>query len=159
MGKCCISAESLLLDKLLRRQEEIINSLNSIVDAVSNLPGSEDAVDDLRRMQAHINPMTVAAEYPTVEDGKFVVSTATVRFLDMLNSDMYVVFKIDNNDYDLPVYFKDSIGYEHRVVLPDATPVIANQLLLNGIYAAKYQYTGGYIILDSLTPLNPNVIT
>lgn len=71
---------------------------------------------------------------------------------------MYIIFKIDNNNYNTPVYFKDDVGYEHRVVLSDGTPVLANQLLLNGIYSAKYQYTGGYIILDSLTPLNPNVI-
>lgn len=112
----------------------------------------------IQRMLAYNNPMTVAGEYPQVLEDRFVVSAPYTRFLDMLNTNMYVIFKIDNNNYNLPVYFKDSVNYEHRVVLTDGTPVIANQLQLNGLYKAKYQYSGGYIILDSLTPLNPDIL-
>lgn len=135
----------------------IAQNLNKILCQLQENNVDLSDVTDIKRMLAHLNPMTVAAEYPTIEDDRFVVSTP-VRFLDMLNSDMYVIFKIDNNSNNLPVYFKDSVGYEHIVVLSDSTPVLTNQLQLNGIYSAKYQYEGGYIILDSLTPLNPNVI-
>lgn len=150
------------LEALASLIRSISNSNNSIEEILRNLPsGIPDYSNDLytvKQMLAHNNPMTVAAEYPTVTNNRFVVSAPYTRFLDMLNSDMYVIFKIDNNNYNLPVYFKDSVGYEHKVVLSDGTSVMANQLLLNGIYPAKYQYTGGYIILDSLTPLNPDVI-
>lgn len=130
--------------------------LESIKCAIEN--NNSDDLYTIKQMLAHNNPMTVAGEYPTIEEGRFVVSAPYTRFLDMLNTDMFVIFKIDNNNYDFPIYFKDSVGYEHRVVLPDSTPVLVNQLLLNGIYSAKYQYNGGYIILNDLTPLNPDVI-
>lgn len=145
---CCNNA---YLIALLQQNQQLLN-------AILNLPTVNlSALDDLRHMQAYLNPMTIAGEYPDVQTDRFVVSTP-VRFLDMLNTDLYVIFKIDNNNHNLPVYFKDSVGYEHAVVLVNNVPVLANQLLLNGLYKAKYQYQGGYIILDSLVPLNPNMI-
>lgn len=135
----------------------LVEKLDEILCAIESSTPDMNSVENIARMLAHNNPMTVAAEYPTVMEDRFVVSTP-VRFLDMLNTDMYVIFKIDNTNYDLPVYFKDSVGYEHPVVLSSGTPVLVNQLQLNGIYSAKYQYSGSYIILDNLTPLNPDVI-
>lgn len=149
MNNCCCVSSGLLIS--------IAQTLSSILCVIKNIAPDMTSVNNIERMLAHINPMTVAGEYPTATVDRFIVSTP-IRFLDMLNTDMFVIFKIDNNNYNLPVYFKDSVGYEHAVVLSDSTPVIANQLLLNGIYKAKYQYVGGYIILDSLTPLNPDII-
>ena len=114
-------------------------------------------IKDIKRMLAHNNPMTVSAEYPTEINGRYVVST-NIRFLDMLNTDLFIIFKIDRNDLHLPMYFKDSVEYEHAIVLPNGNPVYLNGLQLNGIYSAKYQYTGGFIILDNLIPLNPDII-
>lgn len=151
------------LDGLGRLLKGISNSQSDtnelIQEVIGNIPDNETSLYTIRQMLAHNNPMTVAAEYPAVMGNRFIVSAPRTRFLDMLNTDMYIIFKIDNNGYNLPVYFKDSIDYEHPVVLSNGTPVLANQLQLNGIYSAKYQYSGGYIILDSLTPLNPDIIT
>lgn len=150
MGNCC--CDNAYLVALIQQNEKLLCAIQDLQTV------NPDAVEDIKRMQAHINPMTVKGEYPTALADRFVVSCPTVRFLDMLNTDLYVIFKIDNINFNLPVYFKDSVGYEHPVVLSDATPVICNQLILNGIYKAKYQYSGSYIILDSLTPLNPDII-
>lgn len=117
-------------------------------------------------MLAYNNPMTVAGSYPRVEGDRYIIATP-IRFLDMLNSEMYLIYKTDSGSQsiNLPIYFKDAdysgstASYEHAVVLSNGAPVLANQLIPNGIYKAQYQYTGGYIILDSLTPLNPNIIT
>lgn len=135
-----------------------LEAIQCAVEAIC-IPSPPDSPDirNIERMLAHNNPMTIAAEYPHVEGDRFVVSTP-VRFLDMLNTNIYVIFKIDNTNYDLPIYFADSAYADHTVVLPDGTPVTPNQLQLNGIYSAKYQYSGSYIILDNLTPLNPDVI-
>lgn len=153
---CSIEGLAQILKKTLASSNQIQELIEEVIN---NIPDNETSLYTIRQMLAHNNPMTIAAEYPDVQADRFVVSAPYTRFLDLLNTDMYVIFKIDNNNYNLPVYFKDSIGYEHRVVLPDGTPVLANQLQLNGIYSAKYQYTGGYIILNSLTPLNPDVIS
>lgn len=147
--ECCCIPSGLIV--------AMAQTLSSIKCTIEDIAANMSGTENVERMLAHNNPMTVAAEYPTVMEDRFVVSTP-VRFLDMLNTDMYVIFKIDNTNYNLPVYFKDAVNYEHPVVLSDATPVLVNQLQLNGIYSAKYQYSGGYIILDSLTPLNPDVI-
>lgn len=133
----------------------ILQWLKSINCSIDNIDLS--SVTDIKRMLAHNNPMTVAAEYPAQVGDRYVVSTP-VRFLDMLNTDMFVIFKIDVNNLHLPMYFKDAVNYEHAIVLTDSTPVYLDDLQLNGIYSAKYQYEGGYIILDSLIPLNPNII-
>lgn len=133
----------------------LIQQNQLLLEAVQNLSSvNPNTVEDIKRMQAHRNPMTVAAEYPEVQADRFVVATAHVRFLDMLNTDMYIIFKIDNNNYNLPVYFKDSVGYEHAVVRQNGNPVLINQIQLNGIYSAKYQYVGGKIVLKSLVPVN-----
>lgn len=146
MKSCCNMGWITTISKLLKQ----INC------SINNIPTTDTA--NIERMLAHNNPMTIAGEYPHEEDGRFVVSTP-VRFLDMLNTDMYVIFKIDNNSSNLPVYFADAVNYQHAIVLPDNTPVLVNQLQLNGIYKAKYQYSASCIILDSLTPLNPDIIT
>lgn len=136
----------------------VSQTIDKIYGAICNISSVDlSDVKDIKRMLAHNNPMTVAAQYPSVESNRFVVSSIDVRFLDMLNTNMFIIFKTDNIDYDLPVYFKDSVEYEHDVILSDGTRVIANQLQNNGIYSAKYQYNGGYIILDSLIPLNPDI--
>lgn len=152
--KDCPNCNCGMVAQLVNR---ITRGINSIICAINNIPSTSS--DVIEMMLAQDNPMTVAGEYPTALEDRFVVSTSKVRLLDMLNTNLYIIFKIDNNSYNLPVYFKDSVDYEHKVVLPDNTPVLANQLQLNGIYAAKYQYDAGCIILDSLTPLNPNIIT
>lgn len=150
MNDCCQCIDR-IVRLILYKLEEFINSI------ICNIPNNTNSIKNIERMLAHNNPMTIAAEYPTIKEDRFVVST-DVRFLDMLNTDIYIIFKIDNNESNFPVYFKDSIDYEHRVVLGDKTPVLASDLQLNGIYKAKYQYTGGFIILDTLTPLNPDII-
>lgn len=148
-NNCCCIPTGLII--------AMAQTLSAILTAVENITPDMSSVQNIERMLAHNNPMTIAAEFPTVMGDRFVVSTP-VRFLDMLNTDLYIIFKIDNNNINLPVYFKDAIDYEHPIVLSDATPVLCNQLLLNGIYKATYQYSGSYIILDSLTPLNPDII-
>ena len=159
VNECCVGNPlNAITYKLIGEYEKTLIALNEILCSIPNTDNIESQMYTVKQMLAHNNPMTVAAEYPDPQPTNFVVSAPYTRFLDMLNTDMYVIFKIDNNNYSTPVYFKDSIGYEHRVVLPDATPVLANQLQLNGIYSAKYQYTGGYIILDNLVPLNPDII-
>lgn len=133
----------------------LIQQNQLLLEAVQNLSSvNPNTVEDIKRMQAHRNPMTVAAEYPEVQVDRFIVVTEHVRFLDMLNTDMYIIFKIDNNNYNLPVYFKDSVGYEHEIVLQNGNSVLINQIQLNGIYSAKYQYTGGKIVLKNLVPIN-----
>lgn len=145
MNNCCCVPSGLLIS--------MAQTLNSILCAIENGSTDTSTIDDIKRMLAHENPMTIAAEYPTATDDRFIVST-TVRFLDMLNTDMYIIFKMDNNNYNLPVYFKDAVDYEHPIVLKNGTPVLANQLQLNGIYKAKYQYTTSKIILKSLNPVD-----
>lgn len=143
----------------LQRLAIIGSKLTEILCAVESISCvNPQTVDNIQRMLAHNNPMTVAAEYPTVVDDNRIVVSTPVRFLDMLNTDMYVIFKLDSNNKNLPMYFKDSVDYEHKIVLSDVTPVLDSDLQLNGIYKAFYQYLGGYIILDSLIPLNPNII-
>lgn len=147
------------LDKLIELLEDFT------CDSLNFQQTSSGLLSDIKMMLAHENPMTIAGSYPETIGSRYVIKTP-VRFLDMLNTDMYLIYKTDSSSLgvNLPIYFRDAdfpgstAAYEHAVVLPDATPVLANQLIPNGIYKAKYQYTGGYIILDSLTPLNPNVI-
>ena len=151
MSECCNC-------RLLVNITNFLNVINNKLECIENLLSDLSSNKNNERLLAHNNPMTIAAEYPSIMEDKVVVNTP-VRFLDMLNSDMYVIFKIDTNNAELPVYFKDSSNYEHRIVLPNSQPVLLSDLQLNGIYKAKYQYEGGYIILDNLTPINSNVIT
>lgn len=171
MRNCCDYCDRLnaiinILKSLQKCDYEVICKLDEMICSLEGITCSLDEIlcelhkccKRHEQLLAHKNPLTVAGEYPHAYEDRFVVSAPTTRFLDMLNSNLYIIFKIDNIDYDLPVYFKDSVEYEHPVVLSCGTPVKANQLQLNGLYSAKYQYSGGYIILNSLTPLNPDVI-
>lgn len=69
---------------------------------------------------ASVNPLAVAAEYPTEKEDKVVYSTIKVRFLDMLNPNMVVLFKGTFN-VNKPVYFKDTSNYEHIVCIGDTS--------------------------------------
>lgn len=104
------------------------------------------ALSTIESMLAHDFPMSIAAEYPTELEDRVVYSTIKVRFLDMLNPNMYVLFKgiIPVNK---PVYFKDTSGYEHIVSLTDGgEPILANTLINNQVYPALY--IGNYIVIS-----------
>lgn len=159
---CKLQNINIKLNELTEGIKDLGCSIQCLYQALSRTNISLNYID---MMLAHENPMTIAGSYPETIGIRYVIKTP-VRFLDMLNTDMYLIYKTDSSSLgvNLPIYFRDAdypgstAAYEHAVVLPDATPVLANQLIPNGIYKAKYQYTGGYIILNSLTPLNPNVI-
>lgn len=110
-------------------------------------------------MLAQQYPMTLSANYPTIMEDKITVNTP-VSFLDMLNPNMYIIFKIDSSitESNLPVYFKDKYDYAHAIKLNDGTPVLGNQLKINGVYEAYYQQTASAVILKSLTPLYEDVL-
>lgn len=102
--------------------------------------------NQIEAMLAHDFPLTVAAEYPTECEDKVVYSTAKVRLLDMLNPNLYILFKgvIPVNK---PVYFKDTSNYEHIVSLTDGgLPVMADTLVNNKVYTALY--IGNYIVIN-----------
>lgn len=97
--------------------------------------------------------MSVAAEYPTELQDKVLYSTAKVRFLDMLNPSLVVLFK-GRIQSSLPVYFRDRSGsvnpddgYQHIVTVGDInTPAIAQDIVNNYPYPALY--VGNYIVLN-----------
>lgn len=132
----------ILLD-IQSNQTESQCALNEIAYAVSGLSGN---LEFIYASLASVNPMAIAAEYPTQEEDKVVYSTTKVRFLDMLNPNIVVLFK-GTFDVDLPVYFKDTINFEHTVTFGDEdTPAMADQLVNNYNYPALY--VGNYIILN-----------
>lgn len=149
---CCgYGAYFAALNQLL---EKIACDVNTIACNIN-----DPNVADIKRMLAQPYPMTVAAEYPTIKEDKIVVVT-NVNFLEMLNINMYVMFKVNVpvTESDLPLYFKDKSNYEHRIVDKDNNPIKGNQIILNGIYKAYYQQSASAIILDNIIPINPNII-
>lgn len=135
----------------------IANTLSYIRDLNSNMLCTIDSIstqtctnsDLLYNIYATLatkNPMSVAAEYPTESTDKVTYSTNKVRFLDMLNPKLTVLFK-GTYDSELPVYFKDTSGYEHIVTFGDeSSPAKASELVNNKPYSALY--IGNYIILN-----------
>lgn len=99
------------------------------------------------------NPMSVAAEYPSLLSDKVLYSTSKVRFLDMLNPNLVVLFK-GAVQSELPTFFRDRSGvqnpddgYQHIVTVGDEnTPMIAKDIINNYPYPALY--VGNYIILN-----------
>lgn len=166
--ECCNASNMafIALTQTLVKTNELLKSVSCQLNNLQSGTLNND-VAIIKMMLAQINPMTVAGNYPHIEDNNRYIISTTIRFLDMLNTDLYLMYKTDISSLtiDLPLYFKDAdyvgstAAYEHAVVLTDGTPVLANQLIPNGIYKATYQYDMSYIILDSLTPLNPNIIT
>lgn len=131
--------------------EAITCALNEISCSVSDLGQGIQAV---YASLASVNPMAVAAEYPTQEEDKVVYSTIKVRFLDMLNPNMVVLFKGTFN-VNKPVYFKDTSDYEHIVAIGDTShQATADELVNNFPYPAKYE--GNYIILNPTSVLTSN---
>lgn len=123
--------------------EAITCALTEINHTVSGLG---DSVQMVYASLASVNPMAVAAEYPDEQEDKVVYSTIKVRFLDMLNPDMVVLFK-GTFSVNKPVYFKDTSNYEHIVCIGDTShQATANELINNLPYPAKYE--GNYIILN-----------
>jgi len=146
------------IQKIIEQNAEIINWCNDIKCSIDNLSCNISAIAEsmqtVTSMLAHDNPMTIAAEYPQVIDNNRVVyTTEKVRFLDMLNPTIYILFKGVINE-ELPVYFKDTSEYEHIISLSDGgEPIMANSLVNNLVYTAEY--VGNYIILtENVSPIN-----
>lgn len=133
---------SILLDINSQSQEN-----KCVLESISHqLCSVQDSIYLVYQATASVNPIAVAAEYPTVEDDKVVYSTTKVRFLDLLNPNLVVLFKGTFEDH-LPVYFKDIINYEHIVTIGDInTTAYADDLVNNYNYPALY--VGNYIILN-----------
>lgn len=118
-------------------------AIHGIVNSVGQISNESGAIYATLASQY---PMAVAAEYPTQGTDKIVYSTTKVRFLDMLNPKMVVLFKGVINAHK-PVYFKDTSGYEHIVASGStSTQVMGNQLINNHPYKALY--IGNYVILN-----------
>lgn len=139
MSCCCCPVSYSFLQELCGIKTELCGIKSSIAE-------TQGTLYQIYATLAYNNPMTVAAEYPSVEPDKVVYSTAKARFLDMLNPNMVAIFKGTFSD-NLPVYFKDTINYEHIVTLGNInTPVAANQLVNNFPYPALY--VANYIVLN-----------
>lgn len=149
----CLSLIKQTLDSLIILIRECCHNINCMLCNISNKLNT----NDINRFLTHNNPMTIAAEYPSYLENRIVFST-DVLFNALLNTKIYIIFRADNMNENLPVYFKDDNNYEHSIVLTDNTPVLLNQLQSYGIYSANYQHNRGLIILDNLTPINPNII-
>lgn len=123
--------------------EAITCALEEISCSVSGL-GSE--LQLVYASLASVNPLAVAAEYPSELADRVVYSTLKVRFLDMLNPNMVVLFKGTIN-VNKPVFFKDTSNFEHTVCIGDTShQATADELVNNFQYPAKYE--GNYIILN-----------
>lgn len=126
---------------------DFISNISCTVNQISEQSyTNSEALYKLYATMATNNPMSVAAEYPSIVDDSVVYTTNKVRFLDMLNPKMVVLFKgvIDST---LPVYFKDTSGYDHIVSIgSEDTQAIAKDLINNYPYEAVY--IGNYIILN-----------
>ena len=142
---CCSAIQS-LSRQICALNEQLCNIVGLISDNQS----------ELYRLYATLsgsNPMSVAAEYPTELTDRVLYSTIKVRFLDMLNPNLIVLFKGKINS-NLPVYFRDRSGsvnpddgYQHIVTEGDInTPMIAQNIVNNYPYPALY--VGNYIILN-----------
>lgn len=126
--------------------EEIVCLLEQLSHQVNNTASS---IYSVYASLASVNPMAVAAEYPDEQEDKVVYSTIKVRFLDMLNPLMVVLFK-GTFIVDKPVYFKDTSNYEHIVCIGDEEHQASAQELVNNFpYPAKYE--GNYIILNPIS--------
>lgn len=129
---------------------DVSENLCHIENAVKN---NQDLLYQVYASLASVNPMSIAAEYPTVLSDRVLYSTAKVRFLDMLNPNIVVLFK-GKIASSLPVYFRDRSGsenpddgYQHIVTIGDInTPAIAQDIVNNYPYPALY--VGNYIILN-----------
>lgn len=131
-----------------------LQNISSQLNDINNkLPGTEEALYNIYASLATNNPMSIAAEYPSLLKDKVLYSTTKVRFLDMLNPNIVVLFK-GKEQSDLPVYFRDrsgvadpNDGYQHVVTIGDIdTPAIAQNIVNNYPYSALY--AGNYIILN-----------
>lgn len=123
--------------------DELLSSLDMINCSVNTLSDNQNKIYS---SIAANNPMTVAAEYPNNSDDKLVYTTEKVRFLDMLNPRLVILFKgvLDTTN---PVYFADTVGYEHIVTSENLNHhVIGNELINNIPYQSLY--VGNYIILN-----------
>lgn len=145
-NKCC----KCILQKIditLSTIERLVNCIKCQLESLAcSISGNSNQLRMVYASLASENPMAVAAEYPSQTDTKVTYTTNKVRFLDMLNPNMVVLFKGTFNT-DLPVYFKDTSNYEHIVTIGDTThQATANELVNNYPYPALY--IGNYIILN-----------
>lgn len=131
-----------------------LQKMSSQLDCIEGeLSGTQSALYNIYASLATNNPMSVAAEYPTELQDKVLYSTAKVRFLDMLNPSLVVLFK-GKIQSSLPVYFRDRSGsvnpddgYQHIVTVGDInTPAIAQDIVNNFPYPALY--VANYIVLN-----------
>lgn len=129
---------------------EISKRICAIEQSVSN---NQTVLFQIYASLATNNPMSVAAEYPTTLSDRVLYSTIKVRFLDMINPNLVVLFK-GKIQSSLPVYFRDRSGsinpddgYQHIVTVGDInTPMIAQDVVNNYPYPALY--VGDYIIIN-----------
>lgn len=132
------------------RSNDIVDSLAEVQCSLDNVNCSmNDVADGQNKVYASLamyNPMSVAAEYPSNTDNKLVYTTGKVRFLDMLNPKLVILFK-GTLDTENPVYFSDTSGYEHIVTTGDTShPTKGNEIVNNIPYQSLY--VGNYIILN-----------
>lgn len=124
------------LDKLICcKTNDITCALNKLNESICQINEMQYSI---YASLASTNPMEIAAEYPSQEEDKVVYTTDKVRFLDMLNPKMIVLFKgiLDNS---LPVYFQDTSNYQHIVAIGDTShQALASELVNNYPYPALY---------------------
>lgn len=133
-----------MFNELIKLNENISNILCEI--------GNNNLSDDSYRLYATLaanNPRTVAGEYPTYDNDTYVYSTTRVRLLDMLNPNMYIIFKRNPNTFNqhLPVYLKDTSNFAHTITIGDINTIAyGDNITRNFNYPALY--VGNYIILN-----------
>lgn len=141
-NKQLVSIATILLN-IQDQNNQVQCVINQVSEQICNITSNQQQI---YASLASVNPLAIAAEYPTQEGNNLVYSTIKVRFLDMLNPNIVVLFKGTVNAH-LPVFFKDTINFQHTVTVGDlSTIAYADELINNYNYPALY--FGNYIILN-----------